>query len=50
MRAIRSPISIGSPTTPRDIDTKMIDSSAAIQSSSSALAVERPVVLFAWCR
>jgi hypothetical protein len=40
-------MSLGSPPTLRDIDIKMIDSSGAIQSSSSALAVDRPVVLSA---
>jgi hypothetical protein len=39
-------MSLGSPATPRDIDAEMIDSSGAIQSSSSVVAFNKPALLF----
>jgi hypothetical protein len=39
-------MSLGSPATPRDIDAKMIDSSGAIRSSSSVLALNKLALLF----
>jgi hypothetical protein len=41
-------MSLGSPAIPRDIDAKMIDRSGAIQSSSGALAFNKPALLFPW--